>query len=453
LLACRIVSGNFPAHPKNISSTIRSMQKIPDIKYAEKILEGFMADMHRLSGKDVTIDRIKSVLEVLDNPHHKLKIIHIAGTSGKTSTAYYIASLLMQSGLKVGLTVSPHIDTITERIQLNNQPIKDEDFCQTLEIILDKLEQSDVRPTYFELLISMAYWYFAKQYVDYAVIETGLGGLHDATNIASRSDKVCVITDIGMDHMNILGDTIEKIAAQKAGIIHPGNIVFMHHQPKNVETVILHHIKQSASGAELRYAVPLNLPDLPLFQARNWSLAKSVYDYVQSREGFSQVDNQQVTATRRIKIPGRMDRFKLDKRLVIVDGAHNAQKMAALADSLKALYPNSKFEVIAAFKKDKEYQEAIDTLVDIARSITFISFTAGQDSYIQATDPKKLDDYCRKTGYTNSSIGNGLFDALERIRSTTNEPIIITGSLYLSGQARALLLDYPELIETRKSDA
>ncbi len=196
---------------------------IRSIQEAEAALLPYVPLVAELTGKDTTLDRIVPLMKLLGDPQDKLKIIHLAGTSGKTSTAYYMSALLQATGKKVGLTVSPHIDTIAERVQIDGLPLPETEFCRELGIFLDIVEFAEAPPSYFELLYAFALWVFERQQVDYAVVETGMGGLYDATNVASRPDKVCVITDIGFDHTHILGKTLPEIAAQKVGIVHDHN--------------------------------------------------------------------------------------------------------------------------------------------------------------------------------------------------------------------------------------
>ena len=172
---------------------------IRTIEEAEAALLPYVPLVAQLTGKATTLERaIIPLMALAGNPQDRLKTVHIAGTSGKTSTSYYIAALLGAAGKTVGLTVSPHVDSITERIQINGQPLPDAEFCQELETFLDIVKQAPQPPSYFELLYAFALWVFGRRHVDYAVIETGMGGLYDATNVATRADKVCVITDIGL---------------------------------------------------------------------------------------------------------------------------------------------------------------------------------------------------------------------------------------------------------------
>src|SRR3989339_1709335 len=191
---------------------------------------------------ELGLNRAKYFLHLLGNPQEKLKIIHVAGTSGKGSTCYLISSLLISQGFKVGLHQSPHLTDVTERFQINNQIISKKEFVFYLNKIIPVINMVGKtfhgQLTYFEILVGLAYLIFYEKKVDYAVIETGLGGKYDGTNIVSRSDKLSVLTKIGLDHINILGKTIEEIAYQKAMIINEKSQAISINQDPKAEKVI-----------------------------------------------------------------------------------------------------------------------------------------------------------------------------------------------------------------------
>ncbi|MEO8862893.1 MAG: Mur ligase family protein, partial [Candidatus Saccharimonadales bacterium] len=298
---------------------------INNLVEANLVLARYIPLTKEITGKDITLERMRPLMDHLGNPERGLCVIHIAGTSGKTSTAYYIASLLKQQGRTVGLTVSPHMDSVTERVQLDMQTLSEADFCMALSEFIDLLDSAPLQPTYFELLTAFAYWYFAKVGVDYAVVETGLGGLYDATNIAHGNNKVCVITDIGYDHMHVLGNTLPEIAAQKAGIIWPHNQVFSYPQPEEIMSVLeakcleTHSILNVLSIIE-HHDGPESLGALPLYQKRNWLLAKYVCDFVVERDGLQKLSSTQISSSIQIQVPGRMEIVKYLGKTIVMDG-------------------------------------------------------------------------------------------------------------------------------------
>ncbi len=221
-----------------------------------------------------TLGNMRELMDALGNPQNSLQVVHIAGTSGKTSTCYYIAALLKASGLKTGLTVSPHISHVNERVQIDLVPAQEDVFAAALTEFLAIIKGTKIPLTYFEVLMAFAYWFFARQKVDVAVIETGLGGLLDASNVVNSPSKVCVLTDIGLDHTLILGDTLQQIAAQKAGIIGEENQVFCWRQSKEILSVFKNAVRaQNAQLHLLDHTADDLAKSMPLFQQRNFSLA------------------------------------------------------------------------------------------------------------------------------------------------------------------------------------
>ena len=193
------------------------MTKLRSFNDIDTVLKDFIPPMRSFRSV-YTLDTMRALMLALGNPQNSYKTIHVAGTSGKTSTSYYIAALLGQTGKKIGLSVSPHVDNVNERVQIDLVPLDEHEYCQQFSTFLQIINKLRIKPTYFELLIAFAFWQFAQEKVDYAVIEVGLGGLLDGTNVIERSDKVCVIADIGLDHVAVLGNSLAGIAAQKAGI-------------------------------------------------------------------------------------------------------------------------------------------------------------------------------------------------------------------------------------------
>lgn len=204
---------------------------------------------------ELGLKRTKYLLQLIGNPQEKIKIIHVAGTSGKGSVCFYISRLLQTSGFKVGLHISPHLVDVRERCQINNKLIDEKTFYQSLNKIVPYVDQVTKskygKPTYFEILVALVFSIFSQRKVDYAVIETGLGGLLDGTNVVSRKDKLCVLTKIGFDHMTILGNTLTQIARQKAGIIQKNNQVISINQQTSVKKVI--EKKAKTTGSQLLF--------------------------------------------------------------------------------------------------------------------------------------------------------------------------------------------------------
>lgn len=412
--------------------------KINSLEDADNILRTYIVNSAQLTGDNLSLDRMFPLLKSLGNPHEKLKVIHIAGTSGKTSTAYYISSILSSSGFKVGLTVSPHVDSITERIQINNNPISESAFCEYLGVFIDLISNLNNKPSYFEIMIAFVYWVLEKEKVNYAVIETGMGGLLDSTNVASRSDKVCVITDIGFDHMHVLGNSLREIAFQKAGIIHKNNQVFMYKQSTEIMTIIEKVIRDKKAKLQVvQYLEIENIKNkdvnIPLFQKKNWNLAKQVCTFIAKRDKF-EIDNPKTALD--IIVPGRMETFNLDDgTILIMDGAHNGQKIATFVSSFKEIYPNHNATILLALKSGKEYIEVIDKLSEITQSIILTTFNTSQDLPATAVDPKTLKNYCDKKNIS-SEIINEPKQAYEKLLTSSSKIKLVIGSFFLLGQVR-----------------
>ncbi|HEX4662459.1 MAG TPA: Mur ligase family protein, partial [Candidatus Saccharimonadales bacterium] len=329
--------------------------------------------------REYKLERMRQLMAFLGNPQDRLRIIHIAGTSGKTSTAYFIRGLLEAAGTRTGLTVSPHIIGINERVQIGGIPLDEQQFLAYANQFFGLLAQSSLQPTYFELLVALAYWVFAAEKVDYAVVETGLGGLLDGTNVVSRPDKVCVITDIGLDHTEILGETLPEIAAQKAGIIQAHNHVLMTSQNSAVIDVIRQAADTQRATIEVVTAQkgPTNLPT---FQQHNWTLATAVFEYVKTRDILPDLANSQLLDVQHQTPPGRYEQYQYNDKTIILDGAHNPQKLQALSDSLAAAGIHSA-AIVANFASapTAKITAALHVLQPLAHRLIVPEFKVRQD--------------------------------------------------------------------------
>lgn len=390
-----------------------------------------------------TLVRMRELMAYLGNPQDTLRVIHVAGTSGKTSTAYYVSSLLEQSGATVGLTVSPHVNEINERVQVNHSPLPEAEFCRSLDDFLRTVDRSGVSPSYFELMVAFAFWQFVRIGVDYAVVEVGLGGLIDGTNVISREDKVCVITDIGLDHTNVLGKTLPEITKHKAGIIYKNNYVFMHQQSSDVMEEIQQKCVQETANLHIIEAWHVAAPDtLPLFQQRNFALAAEVVRYVLMRDSYPLLTSKKVTAASKIYIPGRMEIHYIHGKTIIIDGAHNAQKMSALVSSIKAAFPNREVATLVAFihAMPDRWQPTLDALATLSHHFVITSFNVEQDHSLKdSVETEALAGYMRSKRSATLSVEPRLQLACEVLLSQPEPILLVTGSLYMLSSARRLL--------------
>jgi dihydrofolate synthase/folylpolyglutamate synthase len=421
----------------------QNMPIINDISQAQLVLESYIS---RSNSARHNLGRMKKLMNFLENPQECIKVIHIAGTSGKTSTAYYVAALLKAAGHSTGLTVSPHITRPSERAQINLSVLDDKEYCEKLGQFIDIIESSGIKPSYFELLVAFAFWIFQQYRVEYAVVEVGLGGLIDATNIVNRPDKTCVITDIGIDHIKKLGDTIPKIAIQKSGIIQPNNAVFMHRQDQNIVKII----KQRSDEKNAQLTVvdtgltnefqQLNLPE---FQKRNLHLAAHVADFVISRDYRAELSLRNIQTAAGTHIPARMESIQLQDKMVILDGSHNEQKIGTLVESMTQSYPNRSINILLAIGVSEKYNllEKMRLLRKISDKIILTSFDREQSGAKISIDPHVLSEFAKEAGFKNIIIERYADKALEILLSHTDDIGLVTGSFFLVSQIRPLVLE------------
>lgn len=384
------------------------------------------------------LDRMRALLAYLGNPQESYRTIHIAGTSGKTSTAYFVRGFLEAAEIKTGLTISPHIVAINERVQIGGEPLPEERFLGYLNEFFDLLEGTDLQPTYFELLIALAYRVFAKEGVEYAVVETGLGGLLDATNTIAREDKVCVITNIGLDHTDILGNTLPEIAAQKAGIIQPRNHVLARQQKPEVMKVFMDVAR--AKRAELELITTKEAPAiLPEFQHQNWALARAAYRYVARRDNLPDLDDARCERVAHQTPPGRGEWYEYRDKTIILDGAHNPQKLQALLRSLSQKKIDSA-AVLANFveSSDDKLIASVALLAPFASAWIVPEFSAGQD--LKSRRSFAATRIVSQAGNSRVRAVPDTMLALEELLGRPEKTLLITGSLYLVSILRPRLL-------------
>ena len=426
--------------------TIRNFAEANDLLRGlyENYLSGVSSDFY-------TLDTMNALMALVGNPQDKLRVLHVAGTSGKTSTSYYLASLLKANGASVGLCVSPHIIEVNERAQIDLVPMAEREFCDALGEFWDLATSTGLRPSYFEMLVGFAYWEFARRGLDYVVMEVGVGGLLDGTNVVHSENKVCVITDIGLDHTKLLGSTIPEIAAQKSGIIQEHNQVFMYEQGTEVMTVVARRCKEKA--AILHTTAPtdeLSHLGLVLFQQRNLHLAQTAVSYVLQRDGRTPLDAEQVAIAAHILVIGRMETFHLNGKILLIDGAHNEQKMTALVASIKAAYPGKPIAALvsAVHGQDERWRRSLDVLLPVLSSCIVTSFRQEYDDRIKTSvDAEDIGSYLQDS-YTALSLQVEPDDvkAFGLLLQSKEPVLLVTGSLYLLGDVLRQITDVqPEL--------
>lgn len=388
--------------------------------------------------RDYRLDRMREVLKVLDNPQEKFKAIHVAGTSGKTSTSYFIRALLEAGGQRTGLTVSPHIVAVNERVQIAGLPIDETKFLRYFNEFLRIIEQADLRPTYFESLVALAYWIFAQEDLDYAVVETGFGGLLDGTNTIARADKVCVLTNIGLDHTHILGDTVEKIAYQKAGIIQPHNHVLVRLQQASVMAVFRERV--AGQQATLQEVDEMDAPDfLPEFQRQNWAMARATYEYLRRRDELPELSGEQLEYAAHQMPPGRGEVYLIGDKTIILDGAHNPQKLEIFLHSLRAQgYASGAVLANIVEAPDTKLTGCIAEIEKFATHWIVPEFRVGQD--VMNRHSFAADYVIEHAGNMSIEKIPDIHEALAALLRRPESTLLITGSLYLVSLLRPELL-------------
>lgn len=323
------------------------------------------------------IGNIRKLCNHLGNPETKFKSIHVAGTNGKGSTSHMMSAILQTAGYKTGLYTSPHLFDFTERIKINGKPVP-EDFVVRFVEDIRKISE-EIEPSFFEITVAMAFQYFAEEQVDFAVIETGLGGRLDSTNIIHP--VIAIITSIGLDHQDMLGDTIEKIAIEKAGIIKDGIGVVLSDLPTEALGVFTRSITETKAKVittsnfayllgyytkdnllhcdylmkDEKQQLCVQLDLLGFYQSKN-ALAAICSVFMLRRLGYKVTNNEMYEGLRNVKqLTGLRGRWEIlhNKPQVIVDVAHNIDGFEHLTTQLKMQYPRTKKHIILGFVKDK----------------------------------------------------------------------------------------------------
>ena len=412
----------------------------------------------RYNSQNFDLDRMRTLLKKLGNPQDSFKSVHIAGTKGKGSTCAMIASMLQACGYKVGLYTSPHLTDVRERIQVNGDMIHQTDFARLVRLAEPIVERMKPRATYFDVLTAIAFKYFAEQHVDIAVVETGLGGRLDSTNVLKP--EVTAITSISKDHMAQLGSTIAKIAEEKAGIFKAGIPAISVQQGPEADVVLKRVAEKNGTTLEVtgqsiefsyrfessRMQGPHNrvclttpnskfehlaVPLLGEHQAINCGLALSVIDRLKSR-GFAISDAKAMEGLAKTSVPGRMEMLSQMPR-VVVDGAHNAASLDAMLRAIGQHIPYDSMVIIFGCCADKDVPGMLERIASGADKVIFTRV-----NNIRSADPTELAArYVEQYGKM-AQVAPTLEDALAIAnRAVTKEDLItITGSFYLVGEAK-----------------
>ncbi len=317
-------------------------------------------------GQKLGLERIQHLLRSLGDPHTQYKIIHIAGTNGKGSTAAMIHAILLASGYRVGLYTSPHLVDFCERIR-----IQDEDITQDRVMALAKRvhSQGSENLTFFEMATAIAFLAFAESHCEWVVLETGLGGRLDATNVVTP--EVSVITSIGLDHQQFLGNTLGKIALEKAGIIKKGVPLVLGPMPEEAETVIRSEVKKLSSPLySVTQKSEMPLPLLGDHQQWNAAIALQVVAVLRDKNNLIPEDAVQ-KGLKAVRWPGRLE-YVSKKPKILLDGAHNEDGAYALLKYLEGESLKNSIQLIVSFMADKPYLSFLKILAPVVHSLHFV---------------------------------------------------------------------------------
>ena len=403
-------------------------------------------------GSHLGLTRMEELLALLDSPQKRLKFIHVAGTNGKGSTSALLDACLRQAGLRVGLYTSPHLVRYNERFRINGEEVSDEALCAAAARVKAAADTMEDAPTQFELLTCVGFCCFEAAGCDIVVLEVGLGGRLDATNVIP-APEAAVITRIGLEHTELLGDTLEKIAAEKAGIVKAGGTVVLGDHAEPVRRTVEEICRQR--GARLIQAeepAPLTrslegqrfawgrYPEVRLsllgeHQLQNAATALAVLEVLRER-GWPIPDQAVLEGMAHAVWPGRFECAGTHPA-IIVDGGHNPQCAQAVAASLAAYFPGKKISFLMGVLADKDFRGIFDPIVPLAERIAAVT----PDS------PRALPaaELCRKLageyGFTAAAPYPDAAAALAALRESVGpeDVICVCGSLYMIGEVRTLL--------------
>jgi len=368
-------------------------------------------------GSKPGLSRIKKLLKLFNNPQKNLKTILVTGTNGKGSTTYFISKILLDAKYKVGTFISPPIFSIRERIQLNLKYIPKKDFARMFFEVYEKSKSNKINLTFFEILTAMAILYFHRKNVDWAVLEIGMGGRLDATNITNP--KISIITSIGYDHTKHLGSTYKQIAFEKCGIFRKNSFALV---PSNIAA--LKWIKKFAKEKKAKLlVVPIKRFNYPNFQNSNISLSLEVARLlaIDSKKAYSSIKN--------LKLKGRWERIST-KPKIIIDSAHNPPAAKAILDCLKKDFKNPKKNILVyASVKDKDYKKILKIILPFFDRVIFSAplLQRAEDPAVLESISKKF--YPNKFYFVEKNPKKAYI--LAKKLASKNDNILVVGSIYL----------------------
>ncbi|MHC1683572.1 MAG: folylpolyglutamate synthase/dihydrofolate synthase family protein [Clostridiaceae bacterium] len=412
-------------------------------------------------GMNFGLQRTEKILEILGNPQENLKLIHIAGTNGKGSTSAMLSQILIESGYKTGMFTSPYIEEFEERIQINNVNIPKERLCEIiskLKIAIDEVIALGFdHPTEFEIITCAMFLYFFEEKIDIGVIEVGLGGRLDSTNVINPI--LTIITSISFDHMNILGNTLEEIAMEKAGILKNKVPLVLYPQEENSKQVILKiasskdakvtlvdrecgkFLKVIDNGQSVLQKIQiqtnktytLNLALLGKHQILNAAVVIRVVETLEDYN-FKITEENIKIALEKVTWKGRLEIMRRNP-LIVIDGAHNLGGIESLVDNVNIYFKYKNIKLILGILSDKEVYKMVEKITTIAEKVYTV--TPNSERGELASELKNVVDCYNKNVESYADYSEALNNAIKD--SSENDLILISGSLYMIGDMRKLI--------------
>ena len=407
-------------------------------------------------GSKLGLERISFLMNQLKNPQNNIKIVHVTGTNGKGSVCKFIGSILQKAGYKVGVYISPHLQRFSERVIIDDQEISEEEITilvEKIKPVIDEMTKNDNTPTFFEIVTAMAFQFFSDLSVDFAVIEVGLGGRFDATNVATP--LVSVITNISLEHTATLGEDVKSIAFEKAGIIKENvsvvtavkddakGVVEKIAEKKNAPITCIdssswkrlshtiHYQEFFVCGILNDYTVKTSM--LGKYQGGNIALAIIAAEQLQTK-GTYLTDSDIIDGISTAFNPGRMEIIS-EEPTILLDGAHNPAGMNMLKKTLKADFEYERLILVVGILEDKDIQSMLSTIIPHSDVVI-----ATKSKNARACGLTALKDKIKKIGYAKELYAkDSLSDAIKYARSLAhkNDLICISGSLFTVGEARS----------------
>lgn len=402
------------------------------------------------------LDRMKTFLNAIGNPQDKLKYVHIAGTNGKGSTSKMISAVLKSAGYKTGLFISPYIVDFRERMQINGEMISKDELSRCVEEtypILQGLKEQGIVITEFEYITAIAFKFYAENNCDIVVLETGMGGLFDCTNVV-KDTLVSVITSISYDHTAILGNTIEEIAIQKAGIIKENSNTVYYRQGGMADTVMsntakdksnsifyadtisLDIVEQNIEYTKMLYkGIELELHLIGEHQLKNARLALYTIEILRNYCDITITDESIADGFSKAEMPARLE-LLCKSPVVLVDGAHNPNGMEALGNAVKRYLPNKKIVCIMGMLKDKDSNSSLEFLDGLVDTVITLEPDNPRKQTSEELAEKAVKFFDRV--YPMDNFTEAIEKALDIVGD--DGAVVVCGSLYLASQLRPLIV-------------